>query len=175
MALNGNVRPNDNIIYTGNVFSDSVSNTVEILRRELIEDPDQKLKYIRRLTDVLEDDAILIPKPPCITVYFTDWEENFSTIGQRYPQTVEYKINLNVYYYHSEINNKIRDSEIRDALWEISRIIRRNSDLNGLSSKGVFFFVSGGVTYKQRNDKMYQGGIIRLMVPVIDRERRSNF
>lgn len=165
-------RPNEHIIQTGNYFSDTVENICEILRREQREDTEQKLKYIRRLTEVQNDDLIIIPKPPCICVAFSDWTEEVHTIGQRYPVTVELAIEVNVFYYHSEVKDKIRKHEIRDALWEISRILRRNSDLNGLSSKGARI-LNGELIYRARNDKLYEGGLIRMNVPVLIKTRRG--
>jgi len=165
-------RPNEHIIQTDNYFHDSVENVCELLRREQREDTDQKLKYIRRLTRVENDDLIIIPKPPCICVAFSDWTEEVHTIGQRHPVTVELAIELNVFYYHAEVKDKIRKHEIRDALWEIARILRRNSDLNGLSSKGAIIR-SGELIYRARNEKLYEGGLIRLTVPILIKTRRG--
>lgn len=166
-------RPNANIILSDNPFADVVDNIVKILKRDLRDeyDSNSNLKYIRRLTDVLDDDVILIPKPPCITVSFMDWEEEITTIGQT-NQSFVYKIMLDIYYYHCEAKNTIRDKEIRDALWEISRVLRRNSDLYGLSSMGALI-KGGSVIYKKRNNALYQGGLIRLQVPLKGKERRG--
>lgn len=172
MAIGSQVRPNEHYVETDNPFDGAIENICEVLRRELKEDSEQKLKYIRRNTEVLDDDVVLIPKPPVITVEFSDWDENISTMGQRHPQTVEYNIWIDIYYYHSEVKNKIRKKEIRRALWEIARLLRRNSDLNGLSSKGALI-ASGKPIMRRRNDKLYEGGIIRLLVPVLDRTRRG--
>ena len=170
--MNSQDRPNEHIIKTGNYFSDSVQNVCEILRREQRDDPDQKLSYIRRLTEVLDDDVIIVPKPPCIAVAFSDFTEEIHTIGQRHPVTVEVIIELNIFYYHSEVKDKIRKAEIRDAMWEIARILRRNSDLNGLSSKGAV--IRGGeLIYRPRNDKIYEGALIRLGVPILTKTRRG--
>lgn len=170
--MNSQDRPNEFIVKTGNYFSDAVENICEILRREQREDPEQKLKYIRRLTEVLSDDVIIVPKPPCIAVAFSDFTEEVHTIGQRHPITVEVTIEINVFYYHSEVKDKIRKAEIRDALWEIARILRRNSDLNGLSSKGAL--IRGGeLIYRARNDKLYEAGLIRLGVPILIKTRRG--
>jgi hypothetical protein len=162
-------RATPHLIETGNYFSDSVENICEILRREQREDTDSKLKYISRLTDVLNDDVIIIPKPPCITVSFGGWEEVIHTIGQK-NVTVEYIVELNIFYYHNEVQNNIRKSEIRDALWEVSRLLRRNSDLNGLSSKGAIIH-GGEIVYRARNKSVYEGGLIRMSVPILDKTR----
>jgi len=169
---NPQVRPNEHIILSDNMFRDVVDNVVEVLRRELKDDPEQNLKHIRRNTEVFDEDVILIPKPPAIAVSFSDWSEGPTTMGQRYPQTVEYEIEINVFYYHAEAKNKIRKHEIRDALWDIARILRRNSDLNGLSSKGAL--IRGGeIMYRSRGDKLYEGGLIRLGVQTLDQTRRG--
>ena len=172
MPIGSQMRPNEHFVETDDPFEGAVENICEVLRRELKEDPEQKLKYIRRNTEVLDEDVIVIPKPPVIAVEFSDWDENVSTIGQRYPQTVEYDIGIDIYYYHAEIKNKIRKKEIRKALWEIARMLRRNSDLNGLSAKGALI-AGGRVIPRRRNNKLYEGGLIRLQVPVLDKTRRG--
>jgi hypothetical protein len=166
------VRPNEHYIECDNPFDGAIENICEVLRRELKEDSEQKLKYIRRNTSVLSEDLVLVPKPPVISVSFSEWEENRSTIGQRYPQTVEYSIWIDIYYYYQEIKNKRAEKDVRMALWEIGRLLRRNSDFNGLSSKGAL--IQGGrPILRRRNDKLYEGGLIRLLVPVLDQTRRG--
>jgi len=162
----------EHLIDTGNPFHDCVANITEILRRKIREDPNQELKAIRRLMDVYDDDVLLIPKPPAIAVSFADWEEEIHTIGKSPRVTAEYKVGINIFFYHSELTNNIRKSEIRDGLWEISRILRRNSSLNGLSSKGANI-VQGEIMFRVRNERLYQGGIIRLAVPILEKITRE--
>lgn len=172
MTIGSQMRPNEHFVETDDPFEGAVENICEVLRREIKTDPEQKLTMIRRNVEVLNEDVILVPKPPVISVSFSDWSEFVSTIGQRYPQTVEYDIGIDIYYYHAEIKNKISKKEIRKALWEIARMLRRNSDLNGLSAKGALIS-SGQIVYRRRNDKLYEGGLIRLQVPVLDKTRRG--
>jgi len=172
VAIGSQIRPNEHYVETDNPFDGAIENICEVLRRELKEDTEQKLKYIRRNTQVTSEDLVLVPKPPVISVSFSDWEENVSTIGQRYPQTVEYSIWIEIYYYYQEIKNKRAEKDVRRALWEIGRLLRRNSDFNGLSSKGAQIH-GGRPILRRRNDKLYEGGIIRLLVPVLDQTRRG--
>lgn len=172
MAIGNQIRANEHYIEGDEPFDAIVKNTIEILKRELKEDSGQKLKYLRRNIDVVEDDPMLIPKPPLIAVEWIDWNENITTMGMKYPQTVELNNGVDIYFYHSEVINKIRKKEIRGALWEIARILRRNSNLNGLSSKGALI-IGGRFAYRRRNKKLYQGGLIRLQVSLLDQTRRG--
>jgi len=167
-----NCLPTGHLIKTGNLFSDIVNNFVEIIKREQREDKGQKLKYIRRLHEVYDGDVITVPRTPCIAVSFDSWSEGARTIGQKYPQAMHIEANIVVHYYHQELNNKIKDIEIRDALWEISRILRRNSDLNGLSSKGATI-EEGVLAVRVKQNKVYVGGVIHMTVPVLFEERRG--
>jgi hypothetical protein len=57
-------------------------------------------------------------------------------------------------------------------MWEISRLLRRNSDLNGLSTKGALI-TSGEIGHRGKSNKFYTGGRIRMEVPVLFQERRG--
>ena len=129
-------RPTEFIVKSGNYFRDAVENLVEILNREQKEDPDQKLTYINRLIKVYDTDVILIPETPVIAVAYAGHDEEHTTIGQR-QVTTRLDIKLDVFYYHQEANLELKQEEIRDALWELCRILRRNGNLNGLSSLGA--------------------------------------
>lgn len=167
-----NERPTEHLIQTGNYFKDVVDNIVEILVREQEEDLDQELTYIKRVHDVYDNDIIHIPEVPCIAVSWQGYQRIVKTIGQKYPVREDVINDVIVYYYHEEIKDDIRKDEIRNALWEIDRILRRNSDLNGLSTQGAT--VEGGQLMNRiRAEHPYSGGLIRLRVPVSIRTRRG--
>lgn len=163
---------NEHLIQTENLFADCVLNLVEILKRKQRDKSiEQKLSYIRRLTNVYDDELIIVPSTPCISVVFNDFEEEIHTIGNRCV-TIEFKIRLEVFYYHGEVKNNIRKKEIRDALWEISRFIRENSGLNGLSSKGALI-KRGTHAYRPRNNIIYEGALIDMEVPILAKTDRK--
>jgi hypothetical protein len=167
-----NERPTENLILSGNYFKDAVDNIVKILNVEQIDDPDQELTYIRRVLDVHDYDIIKIPRTPAIAVAWQGFEETVRTIGQKHPVGVTIVNLITVYYYHDEIKDDIRKDEIRDALWEIGRILRRNSDLNGLSAEGASL-EGGQIMNRIRNDIPYSGGLITMRVPVSIQTRRG--
>ena len=164
--------PTEHQIKTGNIFHDVVNNVIEILKREQREDKEQKLKYISRVTEIIEEDAIIIPRTPSISVAFSEWQEEARTMGQKFPVSMDVTVTLEIFYYHQELTPNIRKVEIRDALWELSRILRRNSDLNGFSTKGAKI-VSGSVGNRGRANAFYAGGRIVMEVPVLFQERRG--
>jgi len=164
-------RPTAHLIKTGNYFADGVNNIVEILEREQREDTEQKLTYLNGVLKIHDEDILLIPKTPCIAVSFEGFEEIIHTIGKR-QVTVETTLLINTYYYHQEISREIRKKEIRDAMWELARILRRNSDLNGLSSKGAQI-PSGEVMSRLRQNGAFSGGLIRMQVPILHQSRRG--
>lgn len=164
--------PTEHQIKTGNIFADVVHNIIEILNREQREDKEQKLKYISRLTEIIDEDAIIIPRTPSLAVSFADWSEEARTMGQKYPVSMDVVVGVDLFYYHQEFTPKIKKDEIRDAMWEISRILRRNSDLNGFSTKGAKI-TRGQVGSRARANKFYVGGMIRMEVPVLFQERRG--
>lgn len=166
-----NERPTDHLILTGNYFADSVDNYVEILKREIEEDPEQELDLIKRVTEVYDSDVTLIPSTPAIAVSWQGFDEVVRTIGQ-VNVGVTITNYLAVYYYHEEIYDEIKENEIRDALWELGRLLRRNSDVNGLSAEGATI-EEGQRMNRMRNDKPYSGGLIQVRVPVQIRTRRG--
>jgi len=167
-----NERPTEHLILSGNSFRDVTDNIVEILKREQEDDPDQELTWIKRVHDVYDSDIIHIPQAPCIAVSWQGYQRTVKTIGQKYPVREDIINDVIIYYYHEEIKDDIKKDEIRDALWEIDRILRRNSDLNGLSAQGAA--VEGGQLMNRiRAEHPYSGGLIRLRVPVSIRTRRG--
>ena len=167
-----NERPTDNIINTGNIFADSVNNFVEILKREIDEDPEQELDWIKKVTEVYPYDAALIPSTPAIAVSWEAFSQVVRTIGQKHPVGMTITSYIVVYYYHEAIKDEIRKEEIRDALWELNRILTRNSDANGLSAEGATVG-DGQVMNRIRNDISYSGGLVNMQVPVHTRTRRG--
>lgn len=167
-----NERPTENLLLSGNYFRDAVDNIVEILKREIDEDLEQELDYIKRVTEVYAHDPILIPATPAIAVVWTSFQELVREIGQRYPVGVTITNFITVFYYHEQIEDEIRKDEIRDALWELARILRRNSDINGLSAEGASI-EDGQLMNRVRNDVPYSGGLINMKVPVHIRTRRG--
>jgi len=164
-------RPTEHLIETGNYFADTVDNLVEILNREQRDDADQALTYLSGVLEIHNEDILLIPSTPCIAISFEGFDEIIHTIGKT-NVTVETTIQINAYYYHQEINQRIRKNEIRDAMWELSRILRRNSDLNGLSSKGAQVS-SGEVMSRLRQNGAFSGGLIKMQVPILHQTRRG--
>lgn len=168
-----NERPTEHLILSGNYFKDAVDNIVEILQREIDEDdPEQELDWIKRVHDIHDTDILIIPSTPCIAVVWTGFEELVREIGQKYPVGVTITNFITVFYYHDQIDDEIRKDEIRDAMWELARILRRNSDVNGLSAEGASI-EDGQIVNRIRNDIPYSGGLINLKVPVHIRTRRG--
>ena len=168
-----NERPTENLILSGNYFKDTVDNIVEFLKREIdSDDPNQELDWMKRVHDIYGDDVILVPSTPAIAVVWTGFTERVREIGQKYPVGVTLTSSVVVFYYHDQIEDEIRKDEIRDALWELARILRRNSDVNGLSAEGATI-EDGQIVNRIRNDIPYSGGLINMSVPVHIRTRRG--
>lgn len=164
-------RPTKYLIKKGNYYRDIVANIVEILRREQRKDPDQRLTDQKRLTEVIEGDPFAVPQPPAIAVSWEEADEIPHTIGKR-NVTYESTSRVTVWYYHEELNENTRKEDIRDNLWEIARLLRRNSDLNGLSPKGAHV-EHVEIVNRPRLDKWYAGGKIIFVVPVLMQDRRG--
>jgi hypothetical protein len=160
------------LIKSGNYFKDTVDNIVEILKREQTEDVDSELQYFKRVHDIYDNDVFIIPSPPAIAVAWTGFTEQVRTIGQRNPVHFTIVNKIIIYYYHEELNVNIKREDIRDALWEVARIMRRNSDLNGLSSVGATI-ISGQLINRVRSNNVYAGGTIEIDVPVLVEDRRG--
>lgn len=170
------VRRTEHLKTTGNFFKDSVDNTVEVLRRfqrgDINDpDPDMKLTYITKVTDVYDHDVYKIPKTPAIAVSWESYDEKIRSLGMQ-SVTAQIDNKLTIFYYHAELSVNIRKHEIRDALWEIARILRRNADLNGLSSQGTTVG-NGQMLNRIRNGIPYAGGQLSLMVPILTKTRRG--
>ena len=167
-----NERPTEHLILSGDYFADSVDNIVEIIGREQIEDSEQKLTYIKRVTEIFDYDTSQIATLPAISVSWEGFEEKVRTIGQK--RTVGTTITniIAIWYYHEEVQEEIRAKEIRSALWELDRILRRNSDVNGLSAEGATI-EDGQAMQRLRGDTPYSGGLINMRVPVNIRSRRG--
>jgi len=171
------VRRTENLIASGNIFRDVVDNIAEIFKRYQqgdISDPDDdsELTYISRVTKIYRNDVIQIPETPAISIVWTSFDEKVRAIGHSYPVTIEITSHVAIYYYHDEINVDIRKDEIRDALWEFARLLRRNADLNGLSPKGAVIS-NGQLMNRMRNAKPYAGGLINVDVPIDVKSRRG--
>lgn len=156
----------------GNYYKDVVDNLVEILQRQQRDDPDQHLTDLSGVIEVSPYDIILIPSLPHLAVSWESKNEIVHTMGKE-NVTVEIVNDVSVYYYLSELHERIRKDQIRDALWETERILRRNSDLNGLSSKGASIRDSVLQNRVRARGKTYAGGRIRLSVPILIRTRRG--
>jgi len=165
-------RPTQYLIKTGDYFDDAVANIVEIIKRMQVTDPGQYLTWIKRVHEVYPADLLIVPETPCICVDFVDHEEEIHTIGKK-NVTYELQIGIEIYYYHQQINEELREKEIRSALWELGRILRRNSFVNGLSSKGARI-VSSEVLNRTRLNGVYAGGRVRYNVPVLIQEQRGD-
>jgi hypothetical protein len=165
-------RPTEHLIKSGNYFKDAVDNIVEIIEREQKDDTDSKLKYIKRVHKVFDHDVFRIPSLPAIAVSWVGWREQVRTIGQRSPVRFTIEVFITIYYYHGELSRNIRKEEIRDALWELARILRRNEDLNGLSSLGATI-TDGQMMNRMRANEGYAGGQINLVVPISVDDRRG--
>lgn len=164
-------RPTEHLIKTGDYFTDSCLNLCEVIKREQKEDPEQELTLVKRVIEVVPEDLIIIPGLPLITCSFVGHQEKATTVGK---QNVTHKlqITVQVHYYHEELNEQLRKSEITQVVWELTRIIRRNSDLNGLSPLGVDI-VNSLVMNRQRANGTYAGARLELVVPVILQSRRA--
>jgi len=160
------------LINSGNCFRDVVDNIVEILRREQKEDVDSELSLFKRVHEIYDNDVFIIPATPAIAVSWTGFTEKVRTIGQQHPVHFTIENNVTIFYYHEELNVNIRREEIRDAMWEVARVLRRNSDLNGLSSVGATIN-SGQLVNRVRSNNVYAGGSIELIVPVLIESRRG--
>ena len=164
-------RPTANLVKTNNYFDDVPLNLCEIIRREQKEDPEQELTLVRRLISVVPSDLLIIPGTPMVTVSFFHHTEEALTIGKT-NVTHELQIDTELHYYHQELNEQLDKREITKAVWELTRIIRRNADLNGLSPKGVKI-VSSDVVNRVRVNGTFAGARIVVRAPVLLQSRRA--
>lgn len=164
-------RNTEYLISTGNYFTDAVENIIAVIRRELEQDSEQQFTYIARVVDIYDHDAAVIPTVPAIAVIFDGWQEKFTTIGK---QNVTNRMDLLLYirYYHEILERSTDLKDIEKALWEIARILRRNTDLNGLSPMGMKV-LQGEVVVTAKWDNNYTGGVIQVEVPILIQSRRA--
>jgi hypothetical protein len=164
-------RPTANLVKTGNYFDDAPANVCEFIKREQKEDPEQELTLVRRLIDAVPNDLLIVPGTPMVTCSYRSHTEDPTTIGKT-NVTHKLQIDLELYYYHQELNEQLDKREITKAVWELCRIIRRNSDLNGLSPMGANI-VSSEVANRARVNGTFAGARILVRVPVLLQSRRA--
>lgn len=164
-------RATDRLIKTGNYFDDVILNMVEVIEYEIKNDTEQKFTELHRRIKIYDTDVVTVPTVPSIAIVFKGWTEKYNTIGKR-NVTTEIHCDVDIRYYQEILDKATEYRKTQKALWELSRILRRNGDLNGLSSLGLK--ISGGeIAARARWNSILAGGLISASVPIVIQSRRA--
>lgn len=111
------------MINTGRIYEDMVQNMVDVI---------QGYKAKLDLKDVHDTELMFIQKFPCVTVEFDSAVEEWVEM----PGRKRIDVTLAVTYYHCEMDEKTRRSDVRKQLDRLGEYLRENWDLNDFCNKG---------------------------------------
>lgn len=161
-------RLKDQTKLTGDINIDAMKNLQAMLKRELIEDPHNRMPKL----EVYDHDSEAMPSFPAIALEYKGTRgPTQRTIGKE-RATFEQEVMVGVWYYHADVSTKNSASEITKALSRISSIIQLNSDLNGYCRKGVIIH-STMPRDRPVGAAIMAGGCVDISIPVIYRARSA--
>lgn len=152
---------------TGDIEIDAVANLRETLRRELKNDDKFGLSAI----EIYDIDTELIPRFPAICLDFKGSTQEQRTIGKE-RCTFMRTINVELWYYHADVNQKNIEMEIRRATSRIISVVSRNADLNGYCRMGVKI-KNSRIIEKVFGENIIKGSLINIDIPILYRDRSS--
>ena len=139
----------------GNYFRNAVLNTIEVLKKFPAEDK-------QRIRNYYEED-VLNPITPCFCVIVNGSKDEMRASQNLTRQRYTIHINLDIWYYHSDLTEETKRNRITYTLWEISDLIKRNMTLNefvphlGAEIQGVRW------APQPRPSRILAGGVINVL------------
>lgn len=139
-----------------NYFRNAVLNCIEVLKKFSSENN-------RTIRNYYEED-VLNPITPCFVVLVTGSKDELRS-SQNLTR-IKYTINMNleVWYFHSDLTEETKRNEITYVLWEISDLLKRNITLNGFAPKMGIEIQGVRWVPTQRGSRILAGGVISLII-----------
>lgn len=151
------------MIQTGFLYNDFIANlkqlfennpTVELKWRE--GDIEKSTIYPFGLQGICEIDASVIPQFPFICLEFAGAKEASASIPY---SDEDVTLVADIHYYAEEAEREVNIENIRQALWGIVALLRRNNKLGGFCRESRITDVFTGE--KQKASGWIQGGAVR--------------
>lgn len=146
---------------SGNIFKDAHLALIDLIKKNV---------STLGIQDVFDDD-LQQGNPNTVVVEFMGHTEKYNTIGKK-NVSFDLRLRFNIFYYYREVDKGIKKSEIRDKTDAICRLIRGNSDLDGITGMGLEIN-STRIISRLRSNGLVSGSVIDVIVPIFERYNRT--
>jgi len=138
-----------------NYFRNAVLNCIEVLKKFSSENS----KTIR---NYYEEDVIN-PITPCFVVIVTGSKDEMRASQNLSRIRYTIHMNLEIWFFHSDLTEETKRNEITYVLWEISDLLKRNMTLNEFVPKLGIEIQGTRWVPQQRGSRVLAGGVINVL------------
>lgn len=116
-----------------------------------------------RFREIYEEDTVT-PDSNSIAIDIQRFDTLLRSSANR--TQVRYTINIDVdmIYYHEEIDERHRKRDTERMIWKISQMFMKHQTVNGFAPLGAEV-VSGEYIHKIRGQKVFAAGIVKVRIP----------